>query len=76
MAMDGTKMGDEVAAAVCSGAATPEGIALSKQMWEKVCTAIVAHIVNNAEVPAGIAVSTSGNASSHIGATTAAGNVV
>lgn len=74
MAMDGTKMGDEVAAAVCSGAATPEGIALSKQMWEKVCTAIVAHIVNNAEVPAGIAVSTS--ASSHTGATTAAGNVI
>jgi nicotinamide mononucleotide (NMN) deamidase PncC len=58
MAMDGNAMGDAVAAALVSvisaqGQGSPD-INQMKKIWEAVCTEIVGHIRQNAEVPAGI----------------------
>jgi ribulose kinase len=60
MAMNGTAMGDAVAAAI-KGVIDGQGqgnadLKKMKQIWEAACTAIVAHIVANAQVTAGIAV--------------------
>jgi hypothetical protein len=67
MAMDGDQMGAEIMTAILSPAATPESQAASLAMWKKIAGAIVKHIQDNAEVPAGIAVSTSGGAGSTSG---------
>jgi hypothetical protein len=56
--MDGNKMGSEVAAAIMNTGAPPEVQAQVIALWQKICSAMVAHMVDNAEVPAGIAVST------------------
>ena len=75
MAMDGTAMGDAVAEALA--AIIPKSdITVLKPIWEAVCQAIVAHIKANAEVPAGIGVSTTGGPTAQTGATTDAGTIL
>lgn len=76
MAMNGDTLGLAIAAAVLDSGATAEGKAMCEDLWKKVGNAIVDHIVNNAEVPAGISVSTTGTQYAQSGSTTSAGNVV
>ena len=76
MAMNGDTLGLAIAAAVLDPGATAEGKAMCEDLWKKVGNAIVDHIVNNAEVPAGISVSTTGTQYAQSGSTTSAGNVV
>jgi hypothetical protein len=71
MAMDGNKMGQEIAAAIMNTSAPADVKAQVIALWEKIGTAIVSHINDNAEVPAGIPVSTPAGA----GATSGSGQV-
>jgi hypothetical protein len=64
MAMNGDQMGAEIMAAIVSPLATPDAKAASLAMWQKIAGAIVAHIQDNAVVPSGISVATSGGAGS------------
>ncbi|MBQ7752639.1 MAG: hypothetical protein IJR80_03160 [Treponema sp.] len=76
MAMNGDTLGLAIAAAVLDSGATAEGKAMCEDLWKKVGNAIVDHIVNNAEVPAGISVSTTGTQYAQSGSTTSAGSVI
>lgn len=76
MAMNGDALGLAIAAAVLDPGATAEGKAMCEELWKKVGNAIVNHIVNNAEVPAGISVSTTGTQYAQSGSTTSAGSVI
>ena len=76
MAMNGDTLGLAIAAAVLEPGATAEGKAMCEDLWKKVGNAIVDHIVNNAEVPAGISVSTTGTQYAQSGSTTSAGSVI
>ena len=76
MAMNGDTLGIAIAAAVLDPGATAEGKAMCEDLWKKVGNAIVDHIVNNAEVPAGISVSTTGTQYAQSGSTTSAGSVI
>lgn len=76
MAMNGDTLGLAIAAAVLDPGATAEGKAMCEDLWKKVGNAIVSHIVNNAEVPAGISVSTTGTQYAQSGSTTSTGNVI
>ena len=76
MAMNGDTLGLAIAAAVLDSGATAEGKAMCEDLWKKVGNAIVDHIVNNAEVPAGISVSTTGTQYAQSGSTTSAGRVI
>lgn len=74
MPMNGNAMGQEIWDAVKAATGqpdSPEALAV----WKAVAGAIVAHIKTNAQIPAGIAVSTTGSASAQTGATTAPGTV-
>jgi len=75
MAMNGNQLGQEIATAVMDAAATPEAKAAVTAFYQKLATAIVTHIQNNAVVPAGITVATSGGPTSQTGSTTAPGSV-
>lgn len=75
MAMDGTKLGDDIAAVITAASATPEMKQQIKKLWEKIGGVIVGHIQQNAQVQAGIAVSASGAMGSVTGATTAPGQI-
>lgn len=76
MAMNGDTLGLAIAAAVLDSGAKPEGKAMCEDFWKKVGNAIVDHIVNNAEVPSGIPVSTTGTQYAQSGSTTSAGSVI
>lgn len=69
--MDGDKLGMEIAEAVMASNASPEAKSAVSEFYKKIGNAIVDHITQNAEVPDGIAVSTSGGS----GATSAPGTV-
>lgn len=75
MAMNGTKLGDDIAAVITDASATPEMKAQIKALWEKIGGVIVTHIQTNAQVQAGIAVSASGSMGAVTGATTAPGQI-
>jgi hypothetical protein len=75
MAMDGNKMGSEIAKAIMNADAPPEVQAQVTELWQKIGAAIVAHIQQNAVIPAGITVLTTGSASVQTGATTVPGKV-
>lgn len=73
--MNGKILGDAIADAIVDGSATTESKAAAKLIWEKIAAEIVKHIQNNAEVPSGIPVSTTGSQVAQSGATTSAGKV-
>jgi hypothetical protein len=78
MAMDFDALGTKTAKDILTLCGQlPEGPAFPKmkEFWTLVAKDFVEHIQKNAEVPAGIAVSTTGNEFAQSGATTAAGNV-
>jgi hypothetical protein len=75
MAMDGNKLGQEITAAIVDGAAPPIIQAQVLTLWQKIGGAIVKHIQDNAEVPAGIPVTTNGGPTSQTGSTTDPGAV-
>ncbi len=75
MAMNGDMLGQEIASAVMASDATPEAKAAVTDFYKKLGNAIIAHITANAEVPAGISVSTTGSPSAQKGATTAPGKI-
>ena len=75
MAMDGTTLGDEIAGIITSPDAPPDMVAQIKAQWEKIGMAIVNHIQQNAQVQAGIPVSTAGSATAQTGATTGPGQI-
>jgi hypothetical protein len=58
MAMDGNKLGQEIANAIMNTTAPADVKVQVLALWEKIGVAIVGHIKDNAKVPAGIAVST------------------
>jgi hypothetical protein len=64
MAMVGNDLGDKIYEAIISPLAPPDVQAQIKIVWEKIGTAIVEYIQENAEVPAGIPVSSGGETSS------------
>lgn len=83
MAMNGDTLGLAIAAAVLDSGAKPEGKAMCEDFWKKVGNAIVDHIVNNAEVPAGIETNTTTQIPpqtptphTHTGLTTGTGRVI
>jgi hypothetical protein len=75
MAMNGNEMGSEIAAAIMNTDAPPEVQAQVTALWQKIGAAIVTHIQKNAEVPAGITVSTTGSPAAQTGSTTGTGKV-
>lgn len=76
MAMNGDALGKAIAEAVLDAGATAEAKEQCIAFWQKVSNEFVKHIKENAEVPAGISVSTTGTQSAQTGATTAPGSVV
>ena len=68
MAMNGDQLGEEIATAVMASNASPEAKKAVIAFYKKMANAIVDHVSANAEVPAGISVSTSGGAGSTNGA--------
>ena len=76
MAMNGDTLGLAIATAVLDPNATPEAKAQCEAFWKKISNEIVSHIKNNAEVPAGISVSTTGTQYAQSGSTTSAGSVI
>lgn len=76
MAMNGDTLGLAIADAVLDSSASEEGKTQCQEFWKKVANEIVSHIKANAEVPAGIAVSTTGTSTAQTGSTTAAGQVI
>lgn len=75
MAMNGDTLGMAIATAVLDSGASAAGKAQCEEFWKKVANEIVSHIQSNAEVPAGISVSTTGSPTAQTGATTAPGSV-
>jgi hypothetical protein len=75
MAMSGDGLGQEIFDAIVSANAPGDVKARVLTLWKKIGNVIVNHIVNNAEVPAGIAVSTTGTESAQTGSTTGEGRV-
>lgn len=73
--MNGDVMGKAIAEAIVDSAATAEAKQEVIKFWQKIANEIVDHIKSNAEVPAGISVTTSGTAAAQSGATTAPGKV-
>ena len=76
MAMNGDALGLAIAAAVLDPGATAEAKEICENFWKKVGNVMVSHIQENAEVPAGISVSTTGTQSAQTGSTTSAGSVL
>ncbi len=76
MAMNGDTLGLAIADAVLDSGASEEGKTQCQEFWKKVANEIVSHIKANAEVPAGISVSTTGSSTAQTGNTTAAGQVI
>lgn len=75
MAMNGDTLGVAIADAIMDVTASAAGKAQCREFWKKVANEIVSHIQSNAEVPAGISVSTTGTSTAQSGATTAPGSV-
>ncbi|MBD5437711.1 MAG: hypothetical protein HDR37_03935 [Treponema sp.] len=75
MAMNGMKLGDDIAAVITDAKATPEMKAQIKALWEKIGGVIVTHIQTNAQVQAGIPVSVSGAMGASTGATNGTGQI-
>jgi hypothetical protein len=74
MAMDSDILGLALAKVILGKSAvppTPDMVVNTQQYWKDIAKEIVDHIKNNAEVPSGISVSTSGGG----GATTGTGKV-
>ena len=76
MAMNGDTLGMAIATAVLDSGASSAGKAQCEEFWKKVANEIVSHIKDNAEVPAGISVSTTGSSTAQSGSTTTAGQVI
>ena len=80
MAMNGDTLGMAIATAVLDSGASAAGKAQCEEFWKKVANEIVSHIQQNAEVSAGITVTTTdtvpGVHSAHTGATTVPGSVL
>lgn len=80
MAMNGDTLGLAIADAVLDSGASAEGKAKCEEFWKKVAGVMVSYIQQNAEVPAGITVTTTdtvpGVHSAHTGATTVPGSVL
>lgn len=75
MAMNGDTLGVAIADAIMDAGASEAGKTQCREFWKKVANEIVSHIQSNAEVPAGISVSTTGSSTAQTGATTAPGSV-
>jgi hypothetical protein len=78
MAMDGDVLGLAIAAVLIGKSTvppTPEMVLNMQQFWKDVSAEMVGHITDFAEVPAGIAVSTTGSPTAQTGATTDAGKI-
>ena len=69
--MNGASLGSELKAAVDAVANKSD----HAKLWDAIAKAIVKHITDNAEVTAGIPVSTTGSASAQTGQTTSAGKI-
>jgi hypothetical protein len=75
MAMDGDQLGVEITNEIMNLAAPPDVKISVLQLWQKIGTAIIKHIQDNGQVPAGIPVSTTGSPTSQSGSTTGAGSI-
>jgi hypothetical protein len=76
MALNGTKLGTDIANAIMNSDAPADVKAACTLLWQKIATEITNHITENTEVPPGITVSTAGSPTAQTGATTAPGKVV
>jgi hypothetical protein len=79
MAMDKDALGVALANVVIghsSETPSPEQKAYIQEFWKEIAGAIISHIQDNAEVPAGIEVKTAGSASAQTGKTTSAGTIM
>jgi len=74
MPMNGNQLGSEIANIIIASDAPPDVRDMLISQWQRIGTAIVSHIQNNAMVPMGIAVQVS--TGSGTGATTASGTVI
>jgi hypothetical protein len=79
MAMDKDVLGLAMADVIVGASSVPpapDQLANIQAFWKNMAAVIIAHIQNNAEVPAGITVSTTGSSVAQTGATTAPGTIV
>jgi hypothetical protein len=76
LAGTGAALGDKIAAIITASDAPADSKAAIKNLWEAIGAAIVAHVVENAQVAGGIPVSTTGGAAAQTGATTAPGSLL
>lgn len=75
MAMSGDVLGKAIADAIVDSGASADGKAQCENFWKKVAAEIVSHIRENAQVLAGIPVSTTGSQTAQTGATTGPGSI-
>jgi hypothetical protein len=78
MAMNIAQLGAALAQVVIDSSSvppSPEGALNIQDFWTNIAAEIVEHIQDNAEVPAGISVSTTGGPAAQTGATTGPGKV-
>lgn len=75
MAMSGDVLGKAIADAIVDSGASADGKAQCENFWTKVAAEIVSHIQENAQVLAGIPVSTTGTQTAQSGATTGPGSI-
>ena len=76
MAMNGDDLGIAIANVIIDSSAPESAKAICREFWKKISNAIVEYITNNAEVEAGIPVSTEGTQTAQTGKTTAPGSIV
>jgi hypothetical protein len=78
MAMDKDVLGMALAGVVVGASSvppTPDQLVNIQTFWKNMAAVIIAHIQDNAEVPAGIAVSTTGSPTAQTGKTTEPGTI-
>ena len=78
MALDADRLGLAIASTIISKSivlATPEMVTNIQQFWKDVAADMVGEMQDNAEVPSGIPVSTTGTEAAQSGSTTGAGKV-
>lgn len=76
MAMNAQTLGKAIAAQIIDADAPADMKKKIEDMWVAIAGEIVDHITNNAQVKAGIPVSTTGSSSAQTGATTAPGTIM
>lgn len=75
MALDGSRLGKNIANLIIDSKAPASEKARVEKLWIDICSEIVSEITTNGEVASGIPVSTAGSPTAQTGATTGTGKI-